>query len=154
MPLTTSMVRPPVLMPQRALRVFEHIVLQHLRAFQRLLAGEHEAAGVAHDLAHGDRMPWRMRELVVLLDIRFTGTTARGIVLRRNELHNNATITLRAAIHDVLIENNILRHSAKGIVGDLWQRQSGVLLRRNAFEDVTVPYEPVDAGYLKIEDWL
>jgi hypothetical protein len=53
-------------------------------------------------------------------NIRFTGTTARGIVMRRNELHNNASILLRAAIHDVLIENNTIRHSAKGIVGDLW----------------------------------
>ena len=83
-------------------------------------------------------------------DIRFTGTTARGIVMRRNVLHNNATITLRAAIHDVLIENNTLQHGPKGIVGDLWQRQSGVLLRGNSFEDVTAPFEPVEAGYLKV----
>ena len=34
--------------------------------------------------------------------------------------------------------------------GDLWQRQSGVLLRGNIFEDVTTPFEPVDAGYLKL----
>ena len=84
-------------------------------------------------------------------DIRFTGTTARGIVIRRNELHNNANILLRAAIHDALIENNTIRHSAKGIVGDLWQRQSGVLLRNNTFEDVTTHYDPIEAGYLKLE---
>lgn len=79
--------------------------------------------------------------------IRFTGTTVRGIVMRRNVLHNNATITLRGAIHDALLENNTIRHSPKGIVGDLWQRQSGVLLRGNTFEDVTTEFEPVDAGY-------
>ena len=84
-------------------------------------------------------------------DIRFTGTTARGIVMRRNQLHNNASILLRAAIHDILIENNTIRHSAKGIVGDLWQRQSGVLLRNNTFEDVTTHYDPIEAGYLKLE---
>ncbi len=82
--------------------------------------------------------------------IRFTGTTARGFVMRRNVLHNNATITLRGAVHDVLLEDNAIRHSAQGIVGDLWQRQSGVLLRGNTFEDVTTPFEPVDAGYLKL----
>ena len=76
-------------------------------------------------------------------NIRFTGTTARGVVMRRNRLENNASILLRAAIHDVLIENNTIRHAAKGIVGDLWQRQSGVLLRGNMFEDVATPYEPV-----------
>ena len=84
--------------------------------------------------------------------IRFTGTTARGIVMRGNYLDNNASIVLRAAIHDVLIENNTIRHSANGIVGDLWQRQSGVLLRGNTFEDVTTHYDPMEAGYLKIED--
>ena len=75
----------------------------------------------------------------------------KDIVMRRNELHNNASILLRAAIHDVLIENNTIRHSAKGIVGDLWQRQSGVLLRNNTFEDVTTHYDPIEAGYLKLE---
>jgi hypothetical protein len=39
-------------------------------------------------------------------NIRFTGTTTRGVVTRCNELHNHATIALRAAIHDMLIENN------------------------------------------------
>lgn len=81
--------------------------------------------------------------------IRFTGTTARGIVMRRNVLHNNATITLRAAIHDVLLENNQIKHSTRGIVGDLWQRQSGVLLRGNTFEDVITPFDPEDPGYIK-----
>lgn len=82
---------------------------------------------------------------------RFTGTTVRGAVMRRNELHNHATITLRGAIHDALIENNVLRHSPKGIVGDLWQRQSGILLLGNRFEDVTTPHEPEEAGYRKID---
>ena len=45
--------------------------------------------------------------------------------------------------------NNQIQHSAHGIVGDLWQRQSGVLLRGNTFEDVTTEFEPVEAGYLK-----
>ena len=83
--------------------------------------------------------------------IRFTGTTVRGIVMRRNVLHNNATITLRGAIHDALLENNQIKHSNKGIVGDLWQRQNGVLLRGNTFDDVTTEYEPKEAGYLKLD---
>ena len=83
--------------------------------------------------------------------IRFTGTTVRGIVIRRNVLYNNATITLRGAIHDALLENNQIKHSNKGIVGDLWQRQNGVLLRGNTFDDVTTEYEPKDAGYLKLD---
>jgi hypothetical protein len=51
----------------------------------------------------------------------------------------------------VLIENNTICHSAKEIVGDLWQRQSGALLRNNTFEDVSMHYEPTEAGYPKIE---
>lgn len=85
-------------------------------------------------------------------NIRFTGTTVRGVVMRHNRLENNADIILRAAIHDVLIENNTIEHSAKGIVGDLWQRQKGVLLRGNSYQDVSTPYEPVEAGYLKVEE--
>jgi hypothetical protein len=84
-------------------------------------------------------------------NIRFTGTTARGIVMRRNVLHNNATITLRGAIHDVLLENNQIKHSPQGIIGDLWQRQSGVLLRGNALEDVTTEHVPADAGYRTVD---
>ena len=84
--------------------------------------------------------------------IRFTGTTARGIVLRGNQLDNNASITLRGAVYDVLVERNTLQHAAQGIVGDLWQRQNGVLLRGNTFADVTCPFVPVEAGYLKVED--
>jgi hypothetical protein len=84
-------------------------------------------------------------------NIRFTGTTARGIVMRRNVLHNNATITLRGAIHDVLLENNQIKHSAQGIIGDLWQRQSGVLLRGNTLEDVTTEHAPPDAGYRTVD---
>jgi hypothetical protein len=83
--------------------------------------------------------------------IRFTGTTARGIVMRGNQLDNNASIVLRGAMHDSLLERNAIRHTAKGIVGDLWQRQQGVLLRGNTFEDVTTPFDPVDAGYLKVD---
>jgi hypothetical protein len=84
-------------------------------------------------------------------NIRFTGTTARGIVMRRNVLHNNATITLRGAIHDVLLENNQIKHSPQGIIGDLWQRQSGVLLRGNTLEDVTTEHVPADAGYRTVD---
>jgi hypothetical protein len=69
--------------------------------------------------------------------------------MRRNVLHNHSTITVRGSVHDVLVENNAIRHSAKGIVGDQWQRQSGVLLRGHTFEDVTTPFEPVDAGHIK-----
>lgn len=80
--------------------------------------------------------------------IRFTGTTVRGIVIRGNELENNASIVLRAAIHDVQVEQNRIKHASKGIVGDLWQRQQGVVLRDNRFDDVTTPLEPAKPGYL------
>lgn len=81
----------------------------------------------------------------------FKGTTARGIVLRDNRLDNNSSIVLRGAIHDVLVERNVIRHSPLGIVGDLWQRQQGVLLRNNRFDDVDTPYQPVDAKYRRID---
>jgi hypothetical protein len=75
----------------------------------------------------------------------FKGTTARGIVIRGNRLDAHTTITLRGAIHDVLVENNTVRHSPRGIVGDLWQRQQGILLRGNTFNQVAQPLSPPEA---------
>lgn len=76
----------------------------------------------------------------------FKGTTARGIVMRGNRLENHAAMLLRAAIHDVLVENNVVRNNELGIVGDLWQRQQGVLLRGNTFERVGQPLSPPEAA--------
>ena len=66
--------------------------------------------------------------------------------MRGNRLDNNATIILRAAMHDVLVEHNAVSRSPQGIVGDLWQRQDGVLLRGNHFEDVAQPLAPPEAA--------
>lgn len=72
----------------------------------------------------------------------FKGTTVRGCVLRRNVIQNNATITLRGSIHDVLVEANDIRHSSLGIVGDLLEGQDGIVLRNNSFQDVDQPFFP------------
>lgn len=84
----------------------------------------------------------------------YKGITARGVVIRDNVLENHATITLRGAIDDVLVEHNTVQHSPRGIVGDLWQRQHGVLLRGNRFEDVDSPLFPPEASerYRQVED--
>jgi hypothetical protein len=76
----------------------------------------------------------------------FQGVTCRGVVMRRNLINNNAAIVLRGAIHDVLVENNEVKHSSRGIVGDLIARQQGVLLQGNTFEDVDLPLEPANAA--------
>jgi hypothetical protein len=78
----------------------------------------------------------------------YRGTTCRGIVIRRNSIDNNAEIVLRGAVHDVVVEGNVIRHSARGIVGDIIGRQDGVLLRNNQFEDVNTPLYPQEASKL------
>jgi hypothetical protein len=75
----------------------------------------------------------------------FKGPTTRGTVIRRNVLENNATILLHGGVHDALVENNTIRHSNKGIVAEGINRQDGVVLRGNLFEDVDVLIEPATA---------
>lgn len=76
----------------------------------------------------------------------FQSVTCRGVVRRRNQINNNAAIDLRGAIQDVLVENNEVKHSSRGIDSDLIARQQGVLLQGNRFEDVDIPLEPTKVG--------
>lgn len=72
----------------------------------------------------------------------YRGTTLRGAVLRGNIIHSNGSIALRGAIHDVLVEGNLISHSPTGIVGDVMEGQDGIILRGNTFEHVDKPLSP------------
>lgn len=76
----------------------------------------------------------------------FKGTTTRAVVMRGNKVENNGTILLHGSIQDVLVENNVVKHSSRGIVAEILSRHEGVVLRGNTFEDVDVPYEPANLG--------
>jgi nitrous oxidase accessory protein NosD len=72
----------------------------------------------------------------------FKGVTARGFVLRGNQLENASQIFIRGSVHDVLIERNEIRNTRRGIFADQSGRQQGVLVRENAFDNVENPLEP------------
>lgn len=75
----------------------------------------------------------------------YKGTTARGFAIRRNVVQNNGTILIRGSIHDAIVENNLIRHSRQGIVGELVSRQDGIVLRGNRFAEVNEPLSPKEA---------
>ncbi|HUU94456.1 MAG TPA: glycosyl hydrolase family 28-related protein [Phycisphaerae bacterium] len=115
------------------------------------MLGNHisEGYGTAGPETHGGQSALHVIGPYLTRGSVFKGITARGIVIRRNRLDNNAHILMRAAVHDILVEHNTVSRSPKGVVGDLWQRQQGVLLHGNTFEHVTEPYVPLESGYVK-----
>jgi len=76
----------------------------------------------------------------------YKGITTRGIVVRRNAIRNNASVLLHGGIQDVLIENNVIEHSPRGIVSEGTARQQGVILKGNRFSDVDTLIEPPEAA--------
>ena len=71
---------------------------------------------------------------------RFAGPMVRGVVVRRNVLHNNAGISIGARVRDVIVENNTVRKNERGIT--IHETSHGVALRHNIFEDVAEPFIP------------
>lgn len=69
----------------------------------------------------------------------FHGPLIRATVLRRNVLHNNASIVINKGSEDTLVERCTIRHNDSGIVIKPGAR--GVLLHENQFEDVARPIE-------------
>lgn len=72
----------------------------------------------------------------------FKGVTARGFVIRGNDLRNDSSIRIRGSVHDVVIEHNRIRDSRLGILADQSGRQQGVLVRENTFDNVEIPLKP------------
>ena len=95
-------------------------------------AGREARAGVSSIHADG---PWVYG---------FKGTTTRAVVMRRNTIENNGAILLHGSIQDILVENNVIRNSAKGIVAEIISRHEGVVLHDNTFQNVDAPLDPID----------
>jgi hypothetical protein len=113
-----------------------------------------------------------------LRDINIAGS--RFQIVRRHVICNNSSIRIRGCVADALIEHCRIAHSRRGIRVDMevlvdyppdlgmcfdfmpepsaehpglpFLRPSGVLVRRNHFEDVQVPYSGTALAEAKIED--
>jgi hypothetical protein len=67
----------------------------------------------------------------------YAGPLARGLIFRRNVLHNNARIRVAGTTADAVVEHCTVQHSDLGI--EVGGETQGIVLRDNKLEDVTKP---------------
>jgi hypothetical protein len=70
---------------------------------------------------------------------KYAGPLARGIIFRRNILHNNARIRIHSTVDDALVEHCTIKHNDLGIT--VGKGPTNLLLRENRFDDVATPYD-------------
>ncbi|MHB8997408.1 MAG: hypothetical protein ACYC63_19355 [Armatimonadota bacterium] len=70
-------------------------------------------------------------------DKTYAGPMARGNILRRNLLHTDSWFNISGTAADTLVEDCVVKHVPIGI--KVGKDVTGVVLRRNVFEDVETP---------------